>query len=290
MHFVEAKQILSSKNGMNIYRGCTHGCIYCDSRSKCYNFKHDFEDIEVKINAPELLEQTLRKKREKCMIGTGAMTDPYIHLEDKLKHTRACLEIIHKHGFGVCLLTKSTRLLNDLDILKKINESTKCVVQVSLSTYDEDLCRIIEPNVSTSKERFEMLKILNENNIPTIVWLMPFLPFVNDTEENLRGLLNYCTEAKVHGILNFGNFGLTLREGNREYFYKKLDIHFPGLSKQYEKKYGGSYGITIDNNEELKDIFKKTCIQSGIIYKTNEIFNYLNEFPSNKGYEQLTLF
>ncbi len=290
MHYVEAKQILSSKNGMNIYRGCTHGCIYCDSRSKCYNFKHDFEDIEVKLNAPELLEQTLRKKREKCMISTGAMTDPYIHLEDKLKHTRKCLEIIHKNGFGACLLTKSTRLLNDLDILKQINESTKCVVQVSLSTFDEDLCKIIEPNVSTTKERFEMLKILNENNIPTIVWLMPFLPFINDTEENLIGLLKYCTEAKVHGILNFGNFGLTLREGNREYFYKKLDIHFPGLSKQYEKKYGGSYGITIDKNEELKDIFKKTCIENGIIYKTNEIFSYLNEFPTNNYFEQLSLF
>ncbi len=290
MHFVEAKQILSNKNGMNIYRGCTHGCIYCDSRSKCYNFKHDFEDIEVKMNAPELLEQSLRKKREQCMVGTGAMTDPYIHLEDKLKHTRKCLEIIHKQGFGVCVLTKSTRLLNDLDILKKINESTKCVVQVSLSTYDEDLCKVIEPNVSTTRERFEMLKILNENNIPTVVWLMPFLPFITDTEENLKGLLDYCLEAKVKGILNFGNFGLTLREGNREYFYKNLDIHFPGLSKKYEKKYGGSYGIICDNNELLKDIFKKTCIENGIIYKTSDIFEYLNEFPVENGFEQMSLF
>ncbi len=290
MHFVEAKQILSSKNGMNIYRGCTHGCIYCDSRSKCYNFKHDFVDIEVKRNAPELLEQALRKKRDKCMISTGAMTDPYIHLEDKLKNTRKCLEIVYKHGFGICILTKSTRLLNDIDILSAINKKTKCVVQVSLSTYDEKLCKIIEPNVSSTKERFEMLKILNEHNIPTVVWLMPFLPMINDTEENLRGLLNYCVEANVHGILTFGNFGMTLREGNREYFYEKLDEHFPGLSKKYEKKYGGNYGILSDNNDELKKIFKQTCIDNGIIYKTDDVFKYLQAFPKEDMFEQLSLF
>ncbi len=290
MHCVEAKSILSSKNGINIYRGCTHGCIYCDSRSKCYNFQHTFEDIEVKVNAPELLEQTLRRKRNKCMISTGAMTDPYIHLEEELQYTRKCLEIVYKYGFGICLLTKSTRLLNDLDIIKKINNSTKCVVQVSLSTYDEDLCKIVEPNVSSTSDRLEMLKILNQHGIPTVVWLMPFLPMINDSVANLEGLLKGCIDANVHGILNFDGFGMTLREGNREYFYKQLDKSFPGMSRLYQKKFGATYSISSENNDILKKIFSNECEKNNIIYKTRDIFSYLNEFPNKYAYEQLTLF
>ena len=147
MHFVEAKGILSSGNGMNLYRGCTHGCIYCDSRSKCYGFNHAFEDIEVKGNAPELLEKALRSKRKKCMIGTGAMCDPYMHCEEELELTRKCLEVIERYGYGVAIQTKSDRILRDLELLKRIHEKAKCVVQMTLTTYDETLCRIVEPNV-----------------------------------------------------------------------------------------------------------------------------------------------
>jgi len=225
MHFKEAKTILSSKNGMNIYRGCSHGCIYCDSRSKCYNMDHDFEDIEVKVNAPELLEAALRKKRKKCMISTGSMCDPYMHIEARLACTRKCLEIIDRYGFGVALLTKSNLILRDLDILTSINSKSKCVVQLTLTTWDEDLCRILEPTVCTTRERFEVLKIMNENGIPTVVWLDPILPFINDTEENLRGILEYCVRAKVYGIICFG-MGMTLREGNREYIRNSMNI-FP---------------------------------------------------------------
>lgn len=160
MHEVISKGILSSNNGMNIYRGCTHGCIYCDARSHCYGMDHIFEDIEIKSNVLQLLEDTLRKKRKKCMIGTGAMSDPYIHLEEKLQNTRRCLEIIEKYGFGLAIQTKSNRILRDLDLLKSINNKAKCVVQITLTTYDEELCKIIEPNVSTTKERFEVLKIM----------------------------------------------------------------------------------------------------------------------------------
>lgn len=289
MHYIEAKSILSSKNRMNIYRGCTHGCIYCDSRSKCYNFTHDFEDIEIKENALELLEKSLRSKQKKCMICTGAMTDPYIHLEEQIGNTRKSLEIIYKYGFGVCVLTKSTRLLKDLDILKKINEKTKCVVHVSLSTFDEELCKIVEPNVSTTKERFEMLKTLNKNGIPTIVWLMPFLPFINDTEKNVIGLLNYCAEAKVYGVLAY-SIGLTLRDGNREYFYKQLDKYFPNMSRKYEKTFGGDYVINSPNNKELMGIVREFCKKNNIVYNTKEIFRYSNEFPDKSGYEQMSLF
>jgi DNA repair photolyase len=287
MHFVNAKGILSAKNGMNIYRGCTHGCIYCDSRSTCYQIKHDFEDIEVKQNAPALLEGALRRKRNKCMIGTGSMCDPYMHCEEQLGLTRKCLEIVHKYGFGFTLITKSNRVLRDLDLLKSINKKTKCVVQMTLTTYDENLCKILEPNVCTTRERFEALKILRDNGIPTVVWLTPLLPFINDTEENLRGILNYCFEAEVKGIICFG-IGVTLREGDREYFYQKLDEHFPGLSKKYHRKYGYSYEVNSDNHSHLMDIFHAECKAHGVMSSISNIFKYLSEFPEQSA--QLSMF
>lgn len=279
MHEVIAKGILSANNGMNIYRGCTHGCIYCDSRSKCYQMNHPFEDIEVKVNAPELLEETLRKRRKKSMISTGAMTDPYIPLELELQNTRKCLEIIHKYGFGLAILTKSANILRDTDLLKSINKRSKCVVQMTLTTYDEKLCKILEPNVSSTKERFEVLKIMRDNKIPTVVWLSPILPFINDTEENLRGILDYCIEAKVYGIICYG-FGLTLREGNREYFYQKLDKHFPGLKERYIKAYGNSYEVPSPNNRRLMKVFHQVCKENNIISSIDEIFSYMQDMKT----------
>jgi DNA repair photolyase len=225
MHFKEVKGILSSKNGMNISRGCIHGCIYCDARSKCYHIDHEFEDVEIKINAPELLEQKLKTKRKKCIIGTGAMSDPYIPIIENLHNIRSCLELIEKYGFGLAIQTKSNLILKDMDLLRKINKNAKCIVEITLTTFDEKLCKIIEPNVSTTKERFEVLKTMRDNNIQTIVWLSPILPFINDTKENLIGILNYCIEARVYGIICF-EMGLTLREGDREYYYKNLDKYF----------------------------------------------------------------
>ena len=285
MHFVNAKGILSAKNGMNIYRGCTHGCIYCDSRSKCYGFTHEFEDIEVKQNASELLEKALRSKRKKCMIGTGAMCDPYMHCEEKLEMTRKCLEIIDRYEFGVAIQTKSDLVLRDLDLLKSINEKSKCVVQMTLTTYDENLCKILEPNVCTTGKRFETLRIFHENGIPTVVWLSPILPFINDTKENIEGILEYCIEAKVYGIVCF-DMGLTLREGDREYFYAALDKHFPGMRNHYHKKYGYAYEVTSDRNAELMQLLYRKCKENGIVCDVNQIFQYLHEFPER--YEQLT--
>lgn len=287
MHFVEAKGILSSNNGMNIYRGCTHGCIYCDSRSKCYGFTHEFEDIEVKINAPQLLEKTLKSKRKKCMIGTGAMCDPYLHIEENLKLTRKCLELIDQYEYGVAVQTKSTRVLRDMDLLKSINDKTKAVVQMTMTTYDETLCKILEPNVSTTKERFEALLQFKEAGIPTVVWLTPILPFINDTEENIRGILGYCVEAGVKGIICF-DMGVTLRDGNREYFYKALDKHFPGMKNKYIRTYGNAYDIPSPNNKKLLEIFKEVCVKNGMIYQIKECFQYLHEFPQK--YEQMSLF
>ena len=288
MHKVNVKGILSAKNGMNIYRGCLHGCIYCDSRSLCYQMNHKFEDIEVKANAVGLLENTLRRKRNKCMIGTGAMSDPYMPIEEKLGNMRKCLEVIERYGFGVTMITKSTKVLRDLDLLKKINEKSKCVVQMTLTTYDEDLCRIVEPNVETTYERFRALEILHDNGIPTVVWLCPILPSINDTEENIRGILDYCVRAKVKGIINF-DMGVTLRDGNREYFYKKLDEHFPGLKEKYIRMYGNSYQLSSPNSRQLNMIYKSECIKNGIMCDVNECFEYLNKYEDKYGGEQISL-
>lgn len=288
MHTVYAKGILSARNGMNIYRGCSHGCIYCDSRSKCYQMLHDFEDIEVKANAVQLLETALKKKRKPCMIGTGAMSDPYIPLEKNLCHMRKCLELIDRYGFGVSILTKSNLILRDLDLLKSINKKAKAVVQMTLTTYDEKLCKILEPNVSTSYKRFKVLEIMRDNNIPTIVWLDPILPFINDSEENILGILSYCEKSKVHGIICFG-MGLTLREGNREYFYQKLDEHFPTLKEKYIQTYQNRYEITSPKNKELMQIFISFCRRLGIMYNVDEIFSYLSEFEQKEN-QQLNFF
>ncbi len=289
MHIVQAKSILSAKNGMNLYRGCSHGCIYCDSRSDCYQMNHLFEDIEVKGNAIELLEKALKSKRKKCMIGTGSMTDPYIPLEAKLGNVRKALELIERYGFGFTVITKSDLILRDLDLLKRINEKTKCIVQMTLTTFDENLCSRIEPNVCTTKRRAEVLNILRDNGIPTIVWLSPILPFINDNKDNLDGILNYCIEAKVYGIICFG-MGLTLRNGNREYFYSKIDKIFPNMSDKYKKIYGNSYVIGSPNNDKLMDYFYSVCNKNGIVCNIDKLFEYCSTFEEKSLCEQLTFF
>ena len=289
MHFVDAKGILSSQNGMNLYRGCTHGCIYCDSRSACYQFTHVFEDIEVKQNAPALLERALRSKRKKCVIGTGAMCDPYMHCEEELQLMRKCLELIDQYGFGVTVQTKSDRVLRDLDLLTSIHRKAKCVVQMTLTTYDEELCRIVEPQVCTTRRRYEVLKIMQENGIPTVVWLSPILPYINDTRENIQGILEYCRDAGVYGIICFG-MGMTLRQGDREYYYAALDRHFPGLHEKYHRRYGYDYELPSDHTGELMAYFRAFCAENHIVSDVDEIFAYLHTFPENKGYEQLSLF
>ena len=281
MHFVQAKTILSPHNGMNIYRGCTHGCIYCDSRSKRYHTPEPFEDVEVKENAPELLEAALKKKRKKCMIGTGSMCDPYMHCEEKLLLTRRCLEIINRYGFGATVITKSDLVLRDLDLLKSINEKSKAVVQMTLTTANDELCRKVEPNVCPTSRRVEVLKIFRKENIPTIVWLSPFLPGINNTKENFESLLAMCADAGVKGIINFG-IGLTLREGNREYYYSKLDEKFPGLKDRYVQHYRDSYNLMSSNNSELMKYFNFFCSQYGIIHTPEKCYEYLNEFPEKQ--------
>ena len=287
MHFVQAKSILSANNGMNLYRGCQHGCIYCDSRSALYGMEHEFEDIAVKENSLQLLEDSLRRKRRACMIGTGSMSDPYMPLETELQYTRRALELIYKYGFGATLITKSELVLRDMGLLKAINERSKAVVQMTLTTYDEGLCKILEPGVCSTQRRFEVLEALRAEGIPTVVWLCPILPFINDTAENINGILDFCAAAGVKGIINFG-MGVTMREGNREYFYKALDRHFPGLKEKYISTYGSAYALESPRNRELTELFHRRCEAAGIMHNNDEIFKYLSTLEVKD--EQLGLF
>ena len=289
MHFVQVKGILSAQNGMNLYRGCTHGCIYCDSRSACYHMDHAFEDVEVKANAIELLEQALRKKRSRCMLGTGAMTDPYIPLEEELGNVRRALLLVRRYGFGITVHTKSARVLRDLDLLRDINAQSKCVVQMTLTTRDEALCRKLEPHVSTTRERVEALKTLRSAGIPTVVWLSPILPFINDTRENILGILNDCADAGVYGVICFG-MGLTLREGNREYFYCQLDRLFPGMKERYIRTYGTRYEVGSPQNGPLMELFHSFCEGHGIVHDNDRIFAYLHTFEERGEQAQMRLF
>ena len=288
MHF-QTYQTCSPENGMNLYRGCTHGCIYCDSRSDCYHMDHAFEDVEVKRDAPAMLRRELSRKRRPCMIGTGSMCDPYLHCEEALCYTRQCLEEIERQGFGVAILTKSDRILRDLDVLKRINEKTRCVVQMTLTCADDDMSHKIEPQVCTTTERIAVLKTLHAHGIQTVVWLGPILPFLTDTRENLSRILTGCVEAGVWGIVNFG-MGLTLRAGNREYFYEKLDELFPGLRAQYERRYGDSYGCESPNRTALLQFLHETCRREGIVCDARAVFAELQRFEDKRAGTQLSLF
>lgn len=290
MHFVEAKGILTGgkgRFGMNVYRGCTHGCIYCDSRSACYRFTHSFEDVEVKQNAPELLDQALRSKRQRCMIGTGSMSDPYMHCEEELRLTRRCLEIILKHGFGAAIQTKSDRILRDIDLLDEINRSAGCVVQMTLTTYDDALCRILEPNVCNTKRRIEVLEAMRSRGIPTVVWLTPILPFINDTQENVTAILNECARVGVRGIIDFG-MGLTLRDGDRQYYYAALDRHFPGMKERYIRRYKNAYALPSPNAAALSATFHRFCADHGILSDPGECFGFMHALPEKS--RQISMF
>jgi DNA repair photolyase len=291
MHLTEAKSLLHKSDGglgMNVYRGCTHGCVYCDSRSLCYGFTHPFEDVEVKQNAPALLEAALRSRRKPCMIGTGSMSDPYMHCEASLGLTRRCLELIERYGFGAALLTKSDLLLRDLDLLEAIHRRAKCVVQMTLTTWDEALCRILEPRVCTTRRRVEVLAELQKRGVPAFVWLSPILPFLNDTEENVTAILEACAEVGVRGIVCFG-MGMTLRGGNREYYYAALDRHFPGLRARYEKTFGTAYTLSSPNEGRLMALLRERCEKYGMLWRPEDCFRWIGELPERFSQTKLEL-
>ena len=281
MHTIQAKSILSAKNGMNLYRGCQHGCIYCDSRSRCYRMDHRFEDVAVKENGIELLTAALRRKRRPCMIGTGAMSDPYTPIEGELELTRRALEVIGRYGCGVAIQTKSDLILRDLDMLTRINRRSKAVVQMTLTTMDEGLCRLIEPGVCTTARRIEVLKEFQKAGIPTVVWLCPILPWLNDTEENIRGIVESCADAGVQGIIQFG-MGVTLRDGSREHYYSQLDRKFPGLKERTVRTYGSAYELRSPHSRELEALFHRLCGKYGIWHDNDQIFRWMSRLEEDQ--------
>lgn len=281
MHFVDAKTALTTHNGLNIYRGCTHGCVYCDSRSTCYQFTHAFEDVEVKQNVPELLEALLKKKRKKIVISTGSMSDPYQPCERELKRTRRFLEVIDRYCFGASVITKSDLVLRDIDLFERINRKAKSVLQMTLTIADEGLSRKLEPNVCPSARRFEVLKAFQERGIPSVVWMTPILPFLTDTEENIRAILDWCFDAGVKGMVCW-NAGVTLRAGDREYYYSALDRHFPGLSEEYRKRYGDAYEVNSPDNAKLMKIFHSECEKRGVLHDPEDCFRYIAEIPERQ--------
>ncbi|WP_202710451.1 SPL family radical SAM protein [Sporosalibacterium faouarense] len=278
MRFIEAKKILSNWSdgkgwfgnnyGMNIYKGCCHGCIYCDSRSECYKV-YNFDEVRAKKDVLLLLEKELISKRKKGVIGNGAMSDPYNPFERKYEFTRGTLKLINKYGFGASLLTKSDLVTRDVDILEKIKSHSPVMVKFTITTYDDELCKKIEPNVTVTSKRFLALKKISEAGIFTGVLCWPILPFINDTEENIKSIIKATAE-------NGGKFvapclGVTLRQNQRTYFYNKLDILFPGVKEKYIKTFGDSYECNSINIDKLNDIFKKECKKYGLLYKMSDI-------------------
>ncbi len=288
MRWQKFKSIFTNNN-CNPYRGCEHDCIYCDARSKVYNIEGEFTDVIGKENAVELARFELSKRKQKAIIHTGSMCDPYTISEGKTMLMRNLLEVIFEFGFGVGILTKSTLILRDLDLLKKINKRYKTVVSFTITNIDDAICKKIEPKSSLTSARFAALQKLHDENITTGIWLCPTLPFINDSEENIRSIVRKCGEVGVSYIIVF-DFGTTMREGSREYFYQCLDREFPGLKEKYQKIYGNQYNCLSPKNKNLWKIFKEECEHYHIQYeweKIKKIWEVKSEFSQISLFDQV---
>lgn len=295
MEFIKTKSVLNKVNygsqwfgtdyNMNLYRGCHHGCIYCDSRSQCYHID-DFDQVRGKENALTILENELMKKRKKGVIGIGAMSGTYNAFERQYQITRQALKLISKYGFGVSIDTKSDLIVRDIDVLKEINEKNDVIIKVTITTPHDDLSKIIEPNVCVSSKRFSAVKQLSDSGIFVGVLLTPVLPFITDQEEDIKQLVKLAYEAGAKFIYTY--MGMTLRENQRDYYYEKLDLNFKGLKQKYIQYYGMKYNCMVPHYQRLYKIFKNECDKYGILYDMDKIIQaYQKDTQIN---EQLTLF
>jgi len=295
MEYVPAKSIVTRVAGdygwfgvdynMNIYRGCSHGCIYCDSRSLCYQIE-DFDRVRAKQDALRIIGDELAKKRIKGVIATGAMSDPYNPQEAKHKLTRGALELLNAHRFGVAIATKSRLVSRDIDILKDMQAHSPVIIKMTVTTHDDSLSQIIEPCASLSSERFTAIKALNDNGIYAGVLMMPILPFIEDTEENIINIVHKAKDSGAKFI--YPAMSMTLRAGNREYYYENLDRHFPGMKERYVKKYGERYSCPSSKAKKLWGIFADECQRVGLLYKMKDIIaDYKRKYADA---EQLSLF
>lgn len=275
-------QWYNSNYNMNIYRGCSHGCIYCDSRSSCYGIEN-FDEIKVKKDAISIITNELASKRKKGIIITGAMSDPYNPVEKHLKLMRSILDLIDKNRFGIVIDTKSDLVLRDIDLLLKIKMHSPVIVNFTITTFDDILCKKIETNIISSTKRFEAIKTLTSYGIPVGILFMPILPFINDNVENITNITNYAHECGVKFINH--SFSVTLRQNQRLYFYDKLDQSFPGVKKMYLKYFNNVYDCKPLNIELLEKTFYNECEKLNLIYDMNKINTYIKH---NMGTKQLT--
>ena len=295
MEFIKTKTILTkAKDGsewygvdynMNLYRGCSHGCIYCDSRSDCYHIEN-FDIVKGKENMLQILENELSKKRLKGVVGIGAMSDTYNPMEIKYQQTRGALQLISKYGFGVSIDTKSDLILRDIDLLKEINSKNNVIIKFTITTPDDNLSKIIEPNVCVSSKRLEAIKILNENGIFTGIMMNPVLPFITDKEGDIKKLVELASRSGAKFIHTY--MGMTLRESQRAYYFEKLDEKFPGVKEKYIKNYGDRYNCLAPNYKHLYKVFTDECDRYGILYKMNDIIRTYKKESTNDG--QISLF
>ncbi len=264
---------------MNIYRGCTHGCIYCDSRSKCYHVEN-FDEIHVKENALKIIEKELASKKYTGVVGTGAMSDPYNVCEKKLMLTRGALKLLDKFKFGVGICTKGIMVKRDKDILSKISAHSPVTICMTITAANDAVSKVIEPNAPLSSARFEAVRELNEAGIYTGILMMPLLMDITDSPANINGLIDRAHETNVPFI--YPAFGLSMRDGNREYLYKNLDEKFPGLRVKYQQCYGSSYICNIPEAKSRKNLFMKKCNAAGIKYGMGEIIEGAQQRVKNK--------
>jgi len=268
---------------MNIYRGCSHGCIYCDSRSDCYR-NPDFGTVKVKENALRIIRDDLRRKAKKGVVATGAMSDPYNPLEHETRLSRNALELINAFGFGVAISTKSTLVTRDADVLNEIKSHSPVIVKVTITACDDNLSKKTEPNAASSSERFDALKKLSGAGVFCGVLMMPVLPFICDTEKNIEEILKKAKNAGAKFV--YPAFGMTLRQGNREYYYQKLDEYFPQTKQKYINAYGDKYTCTSRKAKKLWDLFVTLCGQYKLIYDMKTI---IREYKRGYEYPQLEL-
>ncbi|QVK21617.1 radical SAM protein [Mycoplasmatota bacterium] len=260
---------------MNIYRGCHHGCIYCDSRSDVYQIKN-FDEVKTKKNVKQKLESELITKKKTGIIGMGAMSDPYNKFESELGLTRESLKLIDKYGFGVNIVTKSDLIVRDLDILKRIQKHSSVIVCMTITTYDDELAKIIEPGAPTTTARFKALEELVKCDIYSGITLMPILPKINDNTENIEKIIKKAGEIGAEFISPF--YGLTLRKGQREYFYDKLNRYFIGATDFYQKQFGSDYSCHSTNNKQLYELTEKLCNKFSIKYKMKDIIDKSRDY------------
>lgn len=285
--YMRSNEWFGTNYNMNIYRGCSHGCIYCDSRSSCYRIDN-FDEVRAKKNALQMIRDELRRKTKKGVIGTGAMSDPYNPFEKELKLTRNALELISAYEFGVAIATKSDLITRDIDILQDIKQHSPVLAKITITTFDDVLCQKIEPHVCRSSDRFNAVKQLAAAGIFTGVLLMPILPFINDNEENILNIVRHAHECGAKFIFSYG-MGVTLRQNQREYFYDQLDKLFPNqlFKNDYIKTFGNKYECSSAHSKKLSYVFRAECKKRGILYKMQDI---ISAYQFGYREKQLSLF